>query len=339
MEGETKEVAADVAEARGHGEDSGLDVLDVEQEEAKDAEEQRKGQSRGSTLGVALGKTWTAAATGESAEYFARRCEITKKITTKYKSCVKEAEKRKKLDFFGNLEEEGQEEQPYTSVYDLVCPEEVQTRIKQMRQHSKTGTFVEHYGTEGVYEGEFLYGMRHGRGTHTFRGEAYDGEWKWDQRHGWGELTLPDGSKIQSEWQKGKPHGYTSISDNGGNIIYEGEFYEGKRHGMGRQLFERGDAYDGGWAHGRLHDRGVYYFTSGDKLYGMWKNGLYDGIGVFHYADGSISRRVYKDGLLQSVQDYEQSSQRFGHAVNRETMHKHTKDKEFPKEVFLLSIP
>jgi len=219
----------------------------------------------------------------------------------------------------------------------LLTNETFQKRMQFLHEHARTGHFIEQYGVDGCYEGQFLHGMRHGKGTHEFRNEVYEGEWKWDHRHGWGQLNNGDGSAIKGEWQAGKPHGFASILDTKGVVVYEGEFKDGKRHGLGRQLFDSGDMYDGGWSEGRLHDRGVYYFTNGDKLYGMWKDGVYDGIGVFHYADGSISRRVYKDGLLMSVQDYEHATQRFGKTLTREGMRKHTRDTDFPKEVFLLS--
>lgn len=215
-----------------------------------------------------------------------------------------------------------------------------QTFQKQMQflhDHARTGHFTEQYGADGWYEGEFLHGMRHGKGKHEFRDEVYEGEWKWDQRHGWGSMRNPDGTVIKGEWTQGKPGGFASVIDQKGTVVYEGEFKGGKRHGLGRQLFESGDMYDGGWQEGRLHDRGVYYFTNGDKLYGMWNKGIYDGVGVFHYADGSISRRAYKDGLLMSVQDYEHASQRFGKTLTREGMQKHTRDRDFPKDVFLLN--
>lgn len=210
-------------------------------------------------------------------------------------------------------------------------------QLQFLEQHSRTGHFIEQYGTDGTYDGEFLYGMRHGKGTHEFRAEVYEGDWKWDHRHGWGTSKLADGSQIRGEWQSGKPHGYTTILDKDGNITYEGEFREGKRQGLGRQVFENGDIYDGGWKAGRLNDRGVYYFTNGDKLYGMWNSGVYDGIGVFRYADGSASRRVYKEGLLMSVQDYDASAHRFGKTLTRDGMARHTRDPSFPKDVFLLT--
>jgi len=212
-----------------------------------------------------------------------------------------------------------------------------QKKLNFLTSTARTGHFVEEYGADGRFEGDFLYGMRHGKGTHTFRGEVYEGDWKWDQRHGFGTFTAADGSQIKGDWEAGKPHGYTTMVDKNGNTVYEGEYKNGKRHGLGRQVFESGDTYDGGWHEGKLHDRGVYYFASGDKLLGHWAHGKYDGIGVFHYKDGSVSRRVYKDGILMSVQDYEQASKRFGRSITREGMQKHTAHAEFPKDVFLLS--
>lgn len=210
-------------------------------------------------------------------------------------------------------------------------------RMEFLCGHAKNGTFTEEYGPDSRYEGEFVNGLRHGRGKHEYKGEVYDGFWKWDQRDGPGVHTAGDGSKTSGTWVAGQLSGFVTIQDGKGQIVYQGEFKDGKRHGLGRQVFTSGDVYDGGWQNGKLHERGVYYFTNGDKLMGMWKEGLYDGVGVFYYADGSISRREYKGGLLMSVQDYEKASKKFGKTITRNNMQKNTQDRDFPKEVFLLS--
>lgn len=211
-----------------------------------------------------------------------------------------------------------------------------QKQLQFLNTHARTGYFIEQYGKDGTYEGEFLYGMRHGQGIHEFREEVYEGEWRWDQRHGNGVLKKVDGSHIKGDWQAGKPHGYVTIMDPEGKVMYEGFFKDGKRHGLGTQVFEKGDEYNGGWKHGKLHDRGVYYFQNGDKFIGMWADGLYDGVGVFHYTNGSMSRRHYKEGLLMAVQDMD-PVQKYGRTLTREGMQKSTRDKQFPKDVFLLS--
>eukprot|EP00927_Polykrikos_kofoidii_P071206 TRINITY_DN67506_c0_g1_i1.p1 TRINITY_DN67506_c0_g1~~TRINITY_DN67506_c0_g1_i1.p1 ORF type:complete len:395 (+),score=35.52 TRINITY_DN67506_c0_g1_i1:107-1186(+) len=212
---------------------------------------------------------------------------------------------------------------------------EFQKRSKWLYHNMNNGTYIEQYGNTGQYEGDFMNGMRHGNGTHTWSGEVYEGQWRWDNRHGWGSLRLADGSSVKGDWERGKPHGFATMTDAEGKITYEGEFKNGKRHGLGRQLFESGDMYDGGWADGYLSDRGVYYYTNGDKLYGIWERGQYHGPCVFHYADGSVSRRTYSKGVLQSAQDYAFSQQRFAKEVKRPGMHSHTRDKTFPRELYM----
>jgi len=282
--------------------------------------------------------------------------ELSNKILGKYSDSVKAAEAKRKANFQPLFEGEGAEEPDQRDVVmalkqdlhiqhqsadgwdGLLENEMFQKRMQFLRDRAKTGQFIEQYGEEGYYEGEFLYGMRHGQGKHFFRSQVYEGEWKWDMRHGEGMLREPDGSVCKGEWKEGRQHGFGTILAPDETVVYEGEFKDGKRHGLGRQLFDNGDRHDGGWCEGRLHDRGVYYFKEGHKFYGMWNKGVYDGVGVFHYADGSISRRVYKNGVLQSVQDFESSTQRFGKALTREGMQKHTSAADFPKdhEIFVL---
>merc|ERR1712146_76978 len=200
-----------------------------------------------------------------------------------------------------------------------------------MGDHSKTGHFIEEYGEDGHFEGDFLCGFRHGRGKHVFRGRTYEGEWKWDKMEGHGTLTDPDNTIHKGEWKNSRQHGLGTIIDKDGRVIYEGEFKEGKRHGLGKQTFDNGDVYDGAWYEGMQHDRGVYHFANGDKFYGCWDKGVYHGVGVFHYSNGSISRRVYERGLLMSVQDYEIDTKKFSTALTREEMHKRTDDADFNK--------
>merc|ERR1719160_190410 len=77
-----------------------------------------------------------------------------------------------------------------------------QKRMQFLRDRAKTGQFIEQYGDEGYYEGEFLYGMRHGQGKHFFRSQVYEGEWKWDMRHGESRLYKAKAFTIQCESTK-----------------------------------------------------------------------------------------------------------------------------------------
>jgi len=278
--------------------------------------------------------------------------DLTKRISRRYKAEVTEAEKQRlglfvplhqrvtmlpderemartvKGDLDAALKKAGVEAVGWDA---LMGADDMQKRMQFLSSHATTGISVEEYGADGRYEGEFLYGLRHGQGKHQFKNEVYEGEWKWDRRHGHGALTQRDGSKISGNWKAGKPDGFASIHDATGATTYEGEFKDGKRQGLGRQIFLNGDSYEGGWQNGLIHDRGVYYYANGDRLIGMWCEGRYDGPSMLHFKDGSISRRVYRHGVLLSSQDYELSMQKFGKPLTRDVMQMHTSDWEYPK--------
>eukprot|EP00913_Durusdinium_trenchii_P018843 g17706.t1 len=203
------------------------------------------------------------------------------------------------------------------------------------------------------YEGEFLYGLRHGKGKHTYQGEVYEGSWLWGQRHGKGVCIQTDGTKVIGSWKDGKLEGAVTIEGKTGGTLFEGEFKAGKRDGFGRQVFPNGDTYAGGWKDGIMHDRGVYHFANGDHLEGIWHEGKYHGPAYFRGADGSVSRRVYQNGVLLTCQegcaafetklqqteyshrliweDYFLESQKFSKEMSRDVMQKHTALWEYPK--------
>ena len=54
-----------------------------------------------------------------------------------------------------------------------------------------TGKAVANYPNGDVYEGDFLDGIREGRGTYRYgkRGDVYNGEWISDKKHGIGKMT------------------------------------------------------------------------------------------------------------------------------------------------------
>jgi len=56
----------------------------------------------------------------------------------------------------------------------------------------------------GVYTGQFFDNMLHGHGKFSFRGLIYDGPWLEDRREGMGELRWEeDGSCYRGEWKQG----------------------------------------------------------------------------------------------------------------------------------------
>jgi len=313
-----------------------------------------------SILGLALSRSTPRSKNSapSTSAVTARKLDAADRITTRYAEDVKNVETKRRSTFVPTAQREPvipcdrATARNVKSDFDRVLKktggdmlgwdqqvkqDPIQKQLHFLHHHAKTGRFAENYGPEGRYHGDFLNSMRHGKGEHEFRGEVYDGSWKWDKRDGPGSLLLTDGTQITGDWQAGKPHGTASVVAPDGMMTYEGEFRDGRRHGLGKQIYASGDVYDGGWENGRQHGRGVYHFTNGDKYYGIWKEGRYHGQGVFHYTNGSISRREYSDGIIISVQDFDATCSRFGKSLQRDGLMRHTAEGKFPREVFMLS--
>ena len=71
----------------------------------------------------------------------------------------------------------------------------------------------------GVYQGEFQSGTRHGKGRYEWNssGDIYDGEWNTSVKNGFGKLFTAK----ENQW-------------------YEGMFKNGMKHGQGRVLMKDG---------------------------------------------------------------------------------------------------
>lgn len=65
---------------------------------------------------------------------------------------------------------------------------------------------MSHAGT--VYEGEFLRGLRHGKGKfHTSQGHTYIGEYCNDVMEGMGIYSFLNGDEYQGQFAQGQFHG------------------------------------------------------------------------------------------------------------------------------------
>ena len=119
------------------------------------------------------------------------------------------------------------------------------------------GTYIEPNGS--VYEGQFLDGRRHLRGTMRYsNGYVYVGEWKHGTIHGRGRFVTGRGEEYDGEWFEGQRHGRGRAVYLDGST-YEGEFSAGHRHGAGKMVFADGCSFDGTWRMGKYRRaEGVY---------------------------------------------------------------------------------
>mmetsp|Transcript_10546 Transcript_10546/g.7881 ORF Transcript_10546/g.7881 Transcript_10546/m.7881 type:complete len:145 (+) Transcript_10546:34-468(+) len=115
-----------------------------------------------------------------------------------------------------------------------------------------TGKAQASYTNGDIYEGDFVDGIREGRGKYFYssNGDKYDGEWKQNMKHGIGKMTYA---------KKGEYYGY---------------WENGRRHGEGVFTYPNGDSYSGWWKFGDKEGNGTYHFKSTNmKMFGKWKLG------------------------------------------------------------------
>ncbi len=55
------------------------------------------------------------------------------------------------------------------------------------------------------------------------------GNGKKNKAHGYGKLTLPDGTKYEGGYKNGNFHGQGIMTSPNGNIIYNGQWEDGKK--------------------------------------------------------------------------------------------------------------
>jgi hypothetical protein len=54
---------------------------------------------------------------------------------------------------------------------------------------------------------------------------------------------------------------------------YEGDWLEGRHHGLGIMLWPNGQKHDGGWLHGEMHGAGMHRWQNGTCREGVWHKG------------------------------------------------------------------
>ena len=123
-------------------------------------------------------------------------------------------------------------------------------------------------------------------------------------------------------WEEGKyyigeiknnlPNGKGIKYYSNGNILYEGDFINGKFEGNGKLIWEDNDFYIGQFKYGLFHGKGIEYYSNekikyegdfindkyegngkyiwedGEYYIGQWKNSLFHGKGIEYYSNGKI---------------------------------------------------
>ena len=129
--------------------------------------------------------------------------------------------------------------------------------------------------------------------------------WQKKGYHGPVICNYADGAEYQGEWQDGKRHGIgTYISPTG--TRYEGEWENDGASGHGVCHYADGMKYDGQFESGERHGKGVLISPEGDRYEGQFKYDLVNGEGIYIWGDGVRSEGEFREGKPWNVVGYDE---------------------------------
>ena len=129
-----------------------------------------------------------------------------------------------------------------------------------------------------------------------------------------------DGSVYEGEYKHGQPNGKGSMTSYDNKNIYDGDWVNGKREGIGKLIicdeynytgpFEndnfsgsggvlcdnKGNIYEGDFEKNKFEGYGHYKMSNGDVYIGEFKEGLFHGKGQYNDNEGNVFDGEFKNG-------------------------------------------
>ncbi|XP_058277813.1 ALS2 C-terminal-like protein isoform X2 [Hirundo rustica] len=153
-----------------------------------------------------------------------------------------------------------------------------------------------------TYEGEWLRGKPHGKGTLKWRdGRNHVGDFREGLEHGFGIRLVPRRSEdrydcYKCHWYRGKMRGY-GICEYGNDLVYKGYFEDDVRQGFG--ILENFSAqhpfkYTGHWEKDKKNGYGIWEDKErGERYIGMWLDDHRHGEGIVVTQSGLCYQRTF----------------------------------------------
>ena len=84
--------------------------------------------------------------------------------------------------------------------------------------------------------------------------------------------------------------------------FYDGEWFQGLRHGVGEFKYRDGGSFRGQWAMDLRHGHGKYCFANGDVVIGTWVHDRLNGV-ARRWVNGKSDYEevIYKDDMLIQI--------------------------------------
>ncbi len=106
------------------------------------------------------------------------------------------------------------------------------------------------------------------------------------------------GEVYEGNWKNDKKHGIGKFKYKNGDV-YEGNWENDKKHGNGKMEYINGNVYNGEWKDNEKYGNGTMKYNNGDVYEGDWENNNRNGHGTITYFNGD----VYKGGWKYNQYD------------------------------------
>ena len=149
-----------------------------------------------------------------------------------------------------------------------------------------------------IYKGDFLNGLRHGKGKDEGDNMKYEGDFIKDKKCGKGKILFDSGDTYEGEFNDNKFNGYGHYIWAKNKNEYKGNYLNGKFHGEGRYQWGENEYYNGEYVNGIKEGEGELSFKDGKKFYVNFTNGKPNGIGIFQDQDGNRCEVEFINGKI-----------------------------------------
>ena len=186
-----------------------------------------------------------------------------------------------------------------SEIYETLSP---QTLLKDAKiEKNKKYT----YKSGAEYEGEWLGGLRHGKGTMKWTdGIVYEGEWSYGFAEGAGRILYPDGASLTGTFLSSRVSGFGVLENPNIGYEYSGFWRNDLQNGAGRENWADGSTYEGNFVDGKKNGLGRYSLDDGTVYFGQWRENKNDGLGLYVWSDGRIYGGGWKEGKMDGFGIY-----------------------------------
>lgn len=155
----------------------------------------------------------------------------------------------------------------------------------------KHGEGTESYTDGTNYGGQFVEGLKQGEGVFSKAdGSSYRGSFHEDCLHGRGQYSWADGRSYEGQYFWNRMHGagtFVGAPDSAGGAVYSytGHFRDNLKDGYGRLTWPDGSVFEGQWAQGKQHGLGTMSKPGDEKKYGRYEHGHLSEPGFWTYEE------------------------------------------------------